>query len=101
ANRAAGGGQRGPGHGTFELADIARPLVTDEQIERLSRKTLAVERQPLRGAVPGEEALRQHWKVALPLAQRWQPDGERVHPVIEVLTEPSVLDELFERAVGR
>ena len=65
------------------------------------RERLAVERQPLRRAVAREEALREHRDVDLPLAQRRQPDRERVDAVVEIFAEPAVADELLERPVGR
>ena len=70
-------------------------------VQRFAREPFAVERQPLRGAVARQEALRQHRDVDLPLAQRRQADRERVDAVVEVFAEPAVADELLERAVGR
>ena len=68
---------------------------------RLARKRLAVERQPLRGAVAREEPLREHRDVHLPLAERRQANRERVDPVVQVFAEAAVADELLERPVGR
>ena len=59
------------------------------------------ERQRLGGAVTGEEALRQHRDVHLPLVQRGKADGEGIDPVVEILAKPAVAHELLERAVGR
>ena len=75
-------------------------MVAHQQVERFAREGLAVERHALGRAVAGQEALAQHRNVDLPLAQRWQPDGERVDAVVQVLAEAAVADELFERAVG-
>ena len=72
-----------------------------QQVDRFARERLAVERQSLRRAVARQEALREHRDVHLPLAQRGQPDRERVDAVVKVLAEPSVAHELLERPVGR
>ena len=76
-------------------------MIAHEELERFTRKRLIVERQPLRGAVPREESLREHGNVDLPLAQRRQSDREGIHPVVEVLAEAAVAHELLERTVGR
>ena len=49
----------------------------------------------------GQEPLREHGDVHLPLAQRGQADGECVDAVVEVFAEAAVADELLERPVGR
>ena len=64
-------------------------------------KLLPSSGRPLRRAVAREEALREHRDVAGALAQRRQPDRERVDAVVEILAEARVADELIERPVGR
>ena len=93
--------QRGARDRALELADVARPVIRDQQVERLARELLGVERQAVRRAVAGEEAIGEHRDVDGALAQRRQTDRERVDAVVEVLAEAAVADELIERPVGR
>src|SRR5437763_5313561 len=87
ANDPARGRQRRPGDRAFELADVAGPGIVHEQVERFARERLAVERHPLGGAIPREKPLSEHGNVHLPLAERRQPDGERVDAIVQVLAK--------------
>ena len=100
-NRSPRRRQRRARYGALELADVAGPVIRHEQLDRLAREHLALERHALRRAVAVEEPLREHRDVDLPLAQRRQPDRERVDAVIEVLAEAPVAHELLERTIGR
>ena len=64
--------QRGPRDRAFELADVARPVILHEQVESFLRERLAVKRQPVGGAIPGEEALGEDRDIDRALAQRRQ-----------------------------
>ena len=88
AQARAGRRQRRARDGAFELADVARPWVRREQLERFARECLAVERHALRRAVAREEPVRENRNVHLALAQRWKPNRKRVDAVIQVLAEP-------------
>jgi hypothetical protein len=76
-------------------------VVAAQQLDGLPRERLAVQRQPLRGAVARQEPLREHRDVHLPLAKRRQADRERVDPVVQVFAEAADSDELLERSIGR
>src|SRR5213082_1550183 len=60
------------------MVEAWRNSMSDGRIERLFREPLAVERQPLRCAIPCKEALGEDRNVHLPLAQRGQPDRKGV-----------------------
>ena len=69
--------------GIPKLADVAWPLVRHSAARGLPGREPppAVERQPLRRAVPVEKTLGEHGNVHLAFAQRRQPDGEGVDAV--------------------
>ena len=71
----------------LQLADVARPAVVHQQVERL-RLELDAGLAVLR-AVLLEEVLRQRRNVVLALPQRRQVDVDDVQPVVEVLAEPA------------
>ena len=83
----------------LELANVARPVIRREHVDRRRRDApdaLAVFARVLLDEVIGE----QH-DVRLPLAQRRREDGEDGQPVVQVGAEPPFLHQRFERLVGR
>ena len=67
---------------------------------RLRRQRLVVRREAVRRAVVPQEALGEERDVAGPLAQRRQPDQERVDAIVEILAEAAFAHEVLERTVG-
>ena len=76
----------------LQLADVARPVVLHQQVERRSGQLETGFAVLL--AVLREEVLREQRDVVLPLAQRRQVDADDVQAVEEVLAEAPVLDHL-------
>src|SRR6185503_17543658 len=92
--------QRRARDGTLELTDIAGPRVTQEQVQRFTRKRLAVEGHSLGRAVPRQESLSENRNVDLAFTQRRQADRECVDAIIQIFAEPAITHELIEWTVG-
>jgi hypothetical protein len=71
-----------------QLAHVPGPGVREQRGPRLLREMLG--RELVVGAGAGQEVLGQEQDVAPPLPQRWQPDREDGHPVVEVLSESAL-----------
>ena len=89
----------GAKHGVLQLTHVAGPGVAGQQLERFLAYT--VDAPTLFGGEPRQEMQRQLGHILEPVAHRRHPDREDVQPVVEVLAEPAVLDELDHVAVGR
>src|SRR6266498_1921828 len=77
----AGGVQgEGAGDDVLQLADVPGPLVGLEDLARLARDGGPLAAAVLRGEVLGEER-----HVLEPLAERRDPQGDDVQPVVEIL----------------
>src|ERR1041385_652826 len=82
-----------------ELADIADPRVSAQQLEGAIGDrvdVLAVALAELTDEMRGEQE-----EVVPPLRQRREPDGHDGETVVEIFAEPSLLDRVFEIAIGR
>src|SRR5207245_3003770 len=88
----------GPLEHVAQLAHVARPVVRDQRGLRLFGQAGGGTDE--RACEVLQEGVGEQGDVALPFAQRWDPDLEHVQPVIEVLAELSTLDRLPEVAVG-
>ena len=86
--------------GVLELADIARPVVAHEQLQR-RRGDAADEDLAFLGGEPRGEMADQLGDILAPLAERRHPDREDIEAVVEVLAEGAGLDQVDEAAVGR
>ncbi len=95
-------GTIGKNDGTFddvlELPDVPRPIVVEQGLNRFGGKleTWAV----VLVAVFLEKVLDQKRDVLFALAQRRNVHVDDVQPVVEILPEQTVVDELFKIAVG-
>ncbi|OFV86925.1 MAG: hypothetical protein A2V74_06565 [Acidobacteria bacterium RBG_16_70_10] len=94
----ARGEERRPLDGGAELAHVAGPEVTPEQIRGLGRKAGGGGRAPL--AFPTEKQLCQRQDVLPAFPQWWQPEGDHIEPVVEVLAEAAGAHGLCEVDVG-
>src|SRR5436190_2183210 len=83
----------------FELPDVPRPIVRLQLPERLAGDVGHV--LPELGGEALQEVVDQQGDVLPAVAQRRHVDRDDVEPVIEVLPEPLLLDQLLERPVGR
>ena len=83
----------------LELADVARPGVTLEGGEGGGGQAQHGLAEPFVAAL--HEVGDQERQVLDALAQRGQVDRDDVEPVVEVLPEVALLDQLLEAAVGR
>ena len=101
ADGASRGGQRGARHGAFELSNVARPMIAGQLVQGVLGERLAVDRQSVGGAVPRQQAMGQRGNIGRTLAQRREPDRERVDPVVEILTESLVPHVVIQRPVRR
>src|SRR6185436_7786492 len=84
--------------GVLELADVARPVVAGQHVDRGRRNALDAARM-LAGELL-EEVIDEQQQVGLPLAQRRDEDGEDVEPVVEILAEGAGGDRLLQVLVG-
>ena len=82
----------------LELADVARPVVPLQQLQRLARD--AGHRLVHLLGVLREEVLGEQRDVLAPLAQRRQHDRDDVEAVVQVLAEPALGDGLGQVLVG-
>ena len=82
----------------LHLADVARPVVAREDLERAGRHPAHVAVELAR--VLGEEVVDEQGDVVAPLAERGDRDGHDVEPVVEVLAEPALAHGLPEVDVG-
>ena len=71
----------------IELADVARPRVIEQRLQR--RRLEAAEVLPIALRVLPQEVRRQRRDVLAPLAQRRQLDFDRVQAEQQILTETS------------
>ena len=83
----------------LELADVARPPVRGQDLQRRSGD--ALDRSSELRLVAIEEEPRELRQILDPIAQRRHADRDHVDPVVEILAEPSFLDRLLEIDVGR
>ena len=79
---------RRPLEDVAQLADVARPVVLNQQAACLTRDPAGRPAESPRDV--GQERLAQRQDVVTPVTQRWQPDREHIEAVIEVLAELSV-----------
>ena len=96
-DRAAIGQNERPLDHVLQLADVPRPQVALEHLDRLLGGLHGALGNDRRAA---DEVIHQQRDVALSLAQRRDVHGEHVEPVVEVLAEGAVLHHLLERAIG-
>ncbi len=87
-----------PFHHVFQLAHVARPGVSQQQL--LGRLLEAAQRLARPFGRPGQEVLGQRQDVLGPVAQRRQVDVDDVQPVEQVLPEPPFLQPFFQMSVG-
>src|SRR5579863_5747179 len=85
--------------GVFELADVARPVISLERPQGLGLEIL--KRLLHLQGVPAEEAARQGLDVLRTPAQRRHVNGHHVDAVVEVLAKLSGAHHRLEVAVGR
>src|SRR6185503_8721375 len=82
-----------------ELADVARPLVTSEQVERVLRERL--DRLAALGGDAPEEVLGDARQVPEARAERGHFERDAAEAVVEVFAELAALDHRLEVAVRR
>src|SRR6266566_7249133 len=85
----------------FQLADVARPVVVHQNLQRFGLEpqrglAVRVEELVVFAAILGEEVLHQRRNIFLAVAQRWQGDVDDVQAVIEVFAKSSFLHQLFQ-----
>ena len=83
--------------GVLELADVARPVVAHQHVDRRRRDPLDV--LPVLARELLEEVVGEQQDVRLPLAQRRHEDREHVQPVVEILAERSPSAIAFSRSL--
>ena len=93
-----GGGEDGALHAVFELADVSRPAVVHEQVDRAGRKLS--DRLVVLHVQVLDEILGEQDDVALALGERRHHDGKDVQTVVQVLAEKLLLHQLLEVAAG-
>ena len=83
----------------IELADVARPAVLEQHLHRAALEA----GEPLAVAlrVLAEEVLREQRQILAAVAQRRQPDLDRVQAEQQVLPEPAGADLVVQLGVGR
>jgi hypothetical protein len=81
-------------HFVCELANIAGPRITDEQLERVWIES--GQRLTLFGGVSLEEVRREPYDVFSSLAKRRKPNREDVQPIVQVTTEAAFIDSAYE-----
>ena len=90
-------------HRAFErvlhLADVARPVIADEHVDRGRGDALDALAVLVRELL--EEVVGQQQEVGLPIAQRRHEDREHVQPVVQVLAERAVRERLLHVLVRR
>src|SRR4029453_5076545 len=82
----------------LELANVSRPVVTDEPLPSLSRDLGS--RHAMRLRKRPQEMREQHWDVRSACAQRRDLDVDDVQAVVQVLAECLVADVLLQVAMG-
>src|SRR5438477_5590033 len=85
------GEDEGAVYGILELAHVARPRVSPQELQRGAADPLP---RPLGGVELGEERAGQQLDVPRALAQRRQPDGEHAQAIEEVLAQLPVRHRL-------
>ncbi len=83
----------------LQLPDVSRPVVVHQHVDR--RRRDATNPFAVRLAVDLHEVIRQQQDVGLAFAQRGHTDRKHVQSVVEILTKPSVRDELPKIVVRR
>ena len=81
-------------HGVLELADVARPVVVDQQPERALRELADLLADLLRQAL--DEGVGEQGDVLAALAQGRDADVDHVEPVEQVVAERAGRDRLLE-----
>src|SRR5207245_1033874 len=95
----AAGNDKGMLHDVGQLADVARPVVLEQDVDSLGRKQVAdLLDGPAGGA--GQQVPCQIRDVLAALAQRWQADLEGVDAEIEILAKGVFLDQVPQLTVG-
>ena len=97
-DRVAADQRRQPPHQVLEFADIARPAVALDGVERTRVEGLA--RQPIGGGAV-EEVPRQRRDVVDARPQRRQAQRHDVQPVEQVFAKPPGIDQAAQVLVGR
>jgi hypothetical protein len=82
--------------GVLQLADVPRPRMVDEALQRRGRN---IDGAPILRVRRPQEVIDEGGNLVAPLTQRRDPDLDHVQPVIEVLTEAPGADLDLEIAV--
>src|SRR5438552_3487761 len=82
----------------LQFADVAGPVISLQDCERRFRHSRDAFVEPL--GVATHETLGQDRNVLGPFAQGWQPDGNDVDAVVEIIAKPLFLDRPLQVHVG-
>ena len=83
----------------MQLADIARPLIAAQQVERFIGDAEAAQSRLVGQA--GQKMARESRNVASPVTQRRNGQLDDIHLIIEIFAEIVFFDFFLQLAVGR